>query len=136
MPRLNAVLILALLAVLALSVGACSESSESPNLGLDSPDEGLTVAENFVKNSPTFKFDGIPETLKLSDTVHVNDNIQYIFEFDCRHAGYGDRTGQVLAQVIEHHVAMIIVKNGQVISGIIDARWDMIHQMDLNPRGT
>jgi hypothetical protein len=133
MPRINAVCILILLAVLALVAGACSQSSESLELG--SPNSGLTTAENFVKNSPTYQFDGIPETFKLSDTVPMDGRIQYVFEFDCRHPGYGDRTGQVLAQVIEHHVAMIIMENEQIISAIIDARWDMIHQKDLNPRG-
>ncbi|MBN1693387.1 MAG: hypothetical protein JW845_07525 [Dehalococcoidales bacterium] len=88
-----------------------------------------------MKNSPTYKYDGIPETLKLSDTVPMDNRIQYVFEFDCRHPGYGDRTGQVLAQVIEHHVVMIIMENEQIVSAIIDARWDMIHQKDLNPRG-
>jgi hypothetical protein len=134
MPGIKSIWMIVVLAVLTLATGACSES-ETPNLGLDSPNEGLTIAENFVKNSPTYKYDGIPETFKLSDTVHMNGRTQYVFEFDCRHPGYGDRTGQVLAQVIEHHVAMIIIENEQVISGIIDARWDMIHQQDLNPRG-
>jgi hypothetical protein len=135
MSGINAICTLILLAVLVLTAGACSQSSESSESGLGSPDESLTTAENFVKNSPTFEFDGIPETLKLSDTVPMDNRIQYVFEFDCRHAGYGDRTGQVLAQVIEHHVAMVIVENEQVISAVIDARWDMIHQQDLNPRG-
>ena len=133
MSRISAVWMLILLPGLALVVGACSASS--PEFGLGAPDKSLTVAENFVKNSPTFKFDGIPETFKLSDTVPIGNRIQYVFEFDCRHAGYGDRTGQVLAQVIEHHVAMVVVQNEQVISAVIDARWDMVHQQDLNPRG-
>jgi hypothetical protein len=140
MPRINAIWMLTLLAVLALVAGACSNSSQPPqssdSLGLGAPDTNLTTAENFVKNSPTFKYDGIPETLKLSDTVPMDNRIQYVFEFDCRHAGYGDRTGQALAQVIEHHVAMIIVENGQVISALLDGHWDMIHQKDLNLRGT
>lgn len=122
--------LLALLVVLPLVGCGGSESS----VGLS--DENLIIAENFVKNSPTYKYDGISETFKLSDTVPVGNGIQYVFEFDCRHAGYGDRTGQVLAQVITHHVAMIIVENEQVISALLDGHWDMIHQKDLNLRGT
>jgi len=128
MPRFSVVCMLILLAVLALAAGACTESSE-----LGSPNQSLIIAENFVKNSPTYKYDGIPETFKLSDTVPMDNRIQYVFEFDCRHAGYGDRTGQVLAQVITHHIAMIIVEDEQVISAVMDARWDMVHQQDLNP---
>jgi len=134
MPRFSAVCMLILLAVLALAAGACSQSSQSSeSLELGSPNQSLIIAENFVKNSPTYKYDGIPETLKLSDTVPMDNRIQYVFEFDCRHAGYGDRTGQVLAQVITHHIAMIIVEDEQVISAVMDARWDMVHQQDLNP---
>jgi len=128
MPRFSVVCMLILLAVLALAAGACTESSE-----LGSPNQSLIIAENFVKNSPTYKYDGIPETFKLSDTVPMDNCIQYVFEFDCRHAGYGDRTGQVLAQVITHHIAMIIVEDEQVISAVMDARWDMVHQQNLNP---
>ena len=119
----------ALLIALPLVGGACSGSS------VDSMDDNLRIAENFVKNSPTYKFDGIPETFELTDTVSIENAIQYVFEFDCRHPGYGDRTGQQLAQVIEHHVVIITIQNEQIILAIMDARWDMIHQVDLNPRG-
>jgi hypothetical protein len=122
--------LLALLVVLPLL--GCGGSE--PSVGLS--DENLIIAESFVKNAATYKYDGIPETFKLSDTVSVGNGIQYVFEFDCRHAGYGDRTGQVLAQVINHHVAMVIVQNKQVISALLDGHWDMIHQKDLNLRGT
>ena len=133
MTKISLICLLALLFIFPM-VGCGGSESTPVNLQNQSP--SLTIAENFVKNSPTYKFDGIPETFKLSDTVPMGNRTQYVFEFDCRHPGYGDRTGQVLTQVIEHHVAMIIIENEQVISGIIDARWDMIHQKDLNPRGT
>jgi hypothetical protein len=130
MTKTSVICLLALLVVLPLAGCGGSESS----VGLS--DENMIIAESFVKNAATYKYDGIPETFKLSDTVSVGNGIQYVFEFDCRHAGYGDRTGQVLAQVIDHHVVMVIIQNGQVISALLDGHWDMIHQKDLNLRGT
>lgn len=69
MRRINAIWLLLLLVLLALVAGACS-SSEPGSL-----DESLALGENFVKNSPTYNFDGIPETFKLSDTVPMGDRI-------------------------------------------------------------
>ena len=53
---------------------------------------------------------------------------EFVFEFDCRHAGYGDRTGQVLAQVITPHTARVVVDQGNVASAVLDGKWDMIDQ--------
>jgi len=42
------------------------------------------------------------------------------FEFDSAHAGYGGRTGQVVAEVITHHRASITVEQMKVVSqGIV-----------------
>ena len=54
------------------------------------------------------------------------------FEFDCRHAVYGDRTGLSLAQVITPHTARIVVMEGEVVSAVLDDRWDMIEQVMIS----
>ncbi len=51
-----------------------------------------------------------------------------VIEFDSRHAGYGDRTGQMLAQVITRHRAEIRVVSDNVVSAILDGQWDEITQ--------
>ncbi len=53
---------------------------------------------------------------------------EFTFEFDSRHAGYGDRTGQVLAQVITPHRAVVTVEEGEVTSAVMDGKWDMLRQ--------
>ena len=130
MIKTSLICLLALLVVLPLMGCGGSDSS------LDSSDPSLTFAENWVKNAATYKFDGIPETFKLSNSMSVAVGTQYVFEFDCQHPGYGDRTGQPLIQRIEHHVVMITIHDEQIISALMDGRWDMIHQRDINPRGT
>ncbi|MDD5511230.1 MAG: META domain-containing protein [Dehalococcoidales bacterium] len=91
------------------------------------------IAINFVKNSPNFIFDGIENTLKLVDSEELEDTITriYNYEFQSRHAGYGDRTGQMLLQVITPHEAVIMIFNGEIISAVIDEKWDMINQKML-----
>ncbi|UCB43202.1 MAG: META domain-containing protein [Dehalococcoidales bacterium] len=88
------------------------------------------IAEEFVKNSPTFTYDGIEETLELTDTLTARCPFcwAFTFEFDSRHAGYGTREGETLAQVITPHEAVIIINKGEVVSAIMDREWDMLRQ--------
>lgn len=90
-------------------------------------EESQKIAEDFVRNSPTFVFDGIEDTLVLTDTVPLvtPNGWQFMYEFDSRHAGYGDRTGQVLAQVITPHRAAIMVEEGEITLAVMDERWRM-----------
>lgn len=94
----------------------------------------VNVAVHFLKNSPTYKFDGIPETLKVIDTRILESlPVQYVvtIAFDSRHAGYGDRTGQVLAQVITPHEIVITVVEGEVIRAVVDDKWDELNQREI-----
>jgi len=79
----------------------------------------------------TFRYDGISETLKLTSTTSVADGWKFVLEFDSQHAGYGNRTGQILAQVITHHVAVVTVQAGRVTSAIMDDKWDMVKGQEL-----
>lgn len=103
------------------------------------------VAENFIRNSPTFSFDGIEESLSLERTEDIvikseGDGSEkpyqfkgweFTFRFESRHAGYGDRSGQQLLQVITPHKAVILVEQGRVKSAFMDGVWDMVNQRML-----
>lgn len=91
-------------------------------------EDARELAEDFVKNSSTFTYDGIEGTLKLAETLYpgTEDSYQFVFTFESRHSGYGDRTNKILAQVITPHVAVIIVEQGEVTSAVMDEKWDMI----------
>jgi PGF-CTERM protein len=92
--------------------------------------KSLEIAEEYLLNSPTFRFDGIEDSLKLVDTNTLDcpDCWEFVFEFQCRHAGYGNRAGQMLAQVITPHTAKIVIEQGRVTSAIMDEKWDMLEQ--------
>lgn len=137
-----------------LSVILCSyRSSAMPDKACDTRDGASLVAEQFVKSDETYKFDGMADTLNLrvehagmlSDVVKprfaaITMDIamplaptEYTFKakFDCRHSGYGDRTGKVLAQVITAHEAEITVAGCQVKSAVMDGKWDMLGEKTI-----
>lgn len=90
-------------------------------------EESLRIAQEFVLKSPTYKFDGGGlthiETKSLNPSCWV-----FVFEFTSRHAGYGNRSKQMVLQVITQHTAVVSVENGKVTSAILDGQWDMINQ--------
>lgn len=94
----------------------------------DSQEGSQRVAEEFVKQEATYRFDGIPETFKVTSATSIGNGWKFTIEFDSRHAGYGNRTGQVLAEVITHHTAEVTVQAGKVTKAIMDGQWDMINQ--------
>ena len=89
-----------------------------------SKEESQRIAEEFVRNSPTFVFDGIEDTLRLTDTLTARCPYcwVFIFEFDSSQAGYGDRTGQMLT-LITHHRAVITVEQLEIMSAVMDDKW-------------
>ena len=114
-------LILSLI-TLILITSACYEITEG---------EARQIARDFVVNSPTFIFDAIADTLQFVKTGYP-PNIEgvygFVFQFESRHAGYGDRTGQTLNEEITPHEAVVIVEQGNIVFAIMDEEWDMIEQ--------
>ena len=96
-------------------------------------DEAEELAIEFIESSPTFSFDGVPGSIEIIDVVAAESYpVQYFITvaFECSHAGYGDRTGQVLAQVITRHVMRINISDDQVLNAVIDGKWDELNQRE------
>ena len=97
------------------------------------------VAEQAIKfllNGPTFSFDGIKESIKIIDVTPIDGEPgQYVvvISFDTAHAGWGDREGTFIAQVITPHVIKITLENGEVVEAIIDDTWDECNQRQIVP---
>jgi hypothetical protein len=117
---------LSVLVLIALTGSSCSKSSTT------SREDSKRIAEEFVKQEATFRFDGMADTLKVTGSTSVVDGWKIIIEFDSRHAGYGDRTGQILAQVITHHAAEVTVQSGKITTAVMDGVWDMVNQQMLD----
>jgi hypothetical protein len=113
-----------------------------PEISGFTEEEAKELAEDFVKTNPTFVFDGIEDSLKLTNIAaftrkEVSEDApdsgeikgwEFVFEFESRHAGFGDRTGEMLAQVITPHVAVITVEQDVIKSAIMDSKWNMTKQ--------
>lgn len=86
------------------------------------------IARNWVlQNSPTYLFDGSDLELKESRALDLANCVNcYEFEylFTSSQAGYGNREGESLAQVITPHSIVITVENGQVARAITDEKFD------------
>lgn len=126
-------LLVSTLITLLLITSGCAVKENGANNRM-TEEEAQKLAENFVKKSPTFTFDGIEDTLRLKVTLYpeIENSWQFVFQFESRQAGYGDRTGQILAQVITPHEAIITIEQGEVKSALMDNKWDMISQQMLN----
>jgi hypothetical protein len=89
------------------------------------------IAVHFLKNSPTFKFDGIETSIEVLDSKSLERYpVLYVMEigFTSSSAGYGDRSSGIVAQVLTDHKIVVQVENGAVVSAIIDGVWDELIQ--------
>jgi len=97
--------------------------------------EAIDIAHAFLTATPTFAFDGTKDSVTLIQPIEVLKSYppQYVINlrYDSSHAGYGDRTDQVLAQVITPHVIQITVSNKEVISALVDKSWDELKQVSI-----
>lgn len=119
---MRSVCIIALLILFTFTGISCT------NLNSRFEEGGQKMALEFVKQEATYRFDGIPETMNVKSATSIGNGWKYTIEFDSRHAGYGNRTGQLLAEVITHHTAEVTVQAGKVTKAILEGQWDMINQ--------
>lgn len=104
----------------------------------DPQENAVKIAKDFIVQAPTFKFDGIVETLSVVDAVTLESfPVHYIvtITFDSRQAGYGNREGQILAQVITSHTAKVTVVSDKVVSATLDNTWDELKQVQIQQDG-
>jgi hypothetical protein len=122
-------LLVPLLIVTALTAVGCSAAASGAQDEY-TESKALQQAELYVEYSPTFIYDGIDQSLKLVETLYpdTENTWQFVFQFESRHSGYGDRDGQMLLQVITPHEVIITIQDGKVTTAIMDSVWDMVNQ--------
>jgi hypothetical protein len=92
------------------------------------------IAIDFLRNSPTYKFDGIETAIHVIDYYILKSNPGvYVFKigFTSTSSGYGDRSGVMTAQVLTDHTIIVQVSAGKVVSAVIDDQWDELTQNDI-----
>jgi len=90
------------------------------------------ASRQFIVSSPTFKFDGIKETLKIGYYAvreSLPPHVSIAVTFSSANEGYGDRTDQILTDSITNHTMTILVEGGtEIRSATIDKVWDELNQ--------
>jgi len=97
-------------------------------------EESELIASAFIQESPTYRYDGIEDSLELANTETPNGSggWQFTYRFQSSHGGYGDRTGQKLTPAVIPREARITVQEYKVTEAVIDQRWDMLAQQRLS----
>lgn len=106
------------------------QTAEDVTPGSVSPvslEESREIALTFAKNSSTFKFDGMELKGGTSETLNCPYCFEFAFTYQSRQAGYGDRKGQLLAQVITPHTIKVTVKEGVVAAAVVDGIFDELN---------
>ena len=125
-----------LLAVL-LVLGGAAAAAYYPLSGPGGTIASLQAAEAYVRNSPTFRFDGIEETFKLESVREIKfcpGCYEYTFYFESQHPGVGDRAGvQPLRDIITpHRVVVNMTYETNVVMGVMDESWDIGRQLIID----
>jgi len=87
----------------------------------------LLAEDWIVNNSSTYIFDGSNLTF-----LTINEG-KFYFSFESSHGGYGNRSEEMVTQVITTHIIEIAVENNKVVSAITDGRYDEINKESIVP---
>lgn len=83
------------------------------------------LAEGWIRDAPTYRYDGSGlELVRYTRQESLPVRHVLTYRFTSSHAGYGNRSGTVTAQVMTEHTAEVTVVDGKVESAVIDGKWD------------
>jgi len=99
-----------------------------PNDPVNMQSDKLAMAKQFVMDDATFQFDGMADT--VTGSLDESTGTATV-EFTSRTAGYGDRSGMMVAEVLTPHKAVIRIADSQVVSAVMDDKWDMLTQKEI-----
>jgi len=119
------VIVTTVFGVVVLGVKMQESRSNSSNCDIH---QAEITAENYLKGTPTFRFDGIPGSTKLVKSEMLKDQTGWklTYAFQTAHPGHGDRSGAILTQVITDHTAVIEIRQCNISSAICDNTWNLM----------
>ncbi len=96
---------------------------------VEEPEYTLENAENIAlewveNNSPTYLYDGTDLEIESSQEIDEGFVFEVILSFTSTSAGYGDRDGEMTAQVMTPHTLEVTVEGGDVVSAVNDGVFD------------
>lgn len=96
-------------------------------------EEARSIAEEWIMNAPTYSFDG--SGLELQDHQFSEQKPEkhvMTYSFTSTHGGYGNRSDQMVTEVLTDHSILVELYKGEVDSAIIDDSWDEVNQRMLD----
>jgi len=119
------ILTLLLLIIIPLAIFVSLKTGENEiNFG-----KSQEIARKWMLNQcPTYVYDGFDLEYLDGKTLEAENTYRFVFSFQSRASGYGNRKGQFLAQVITDHKTEITVKDGTVTRAITDGIYDEINE--------
>ena len=105
----------------AYSNNQCAEKYLTEN-------DSRKIAYDFIVNANTYRFDGSDLNLTRSYALACPYCWLFTYQFKSRYPGYGDRSGQNLAQADTYHAIEISLEKGMVSGAVIDGKWDELYQ--------
>ncbi|MDK2947413.1 MAG: hypothetical protein PWQ63_573 [Methanolobus sp.] len=95
-------------------------------------DELKEIASEWIMEAPTYSFDGSDlEFVKYNVSVENPSESTLSYKFTSSHGGYGNRSGQMVTQVITEHSIELVLYNRNVMTATIDGMWDEVNQVML-----
>ncbi|MDD5043614.1 MAG: DUF333 domain-containing protein [Patescibacteria group bacterium] len=103
--------------------GECQTGEKDDSAG----GESKNIARDWIlANSPTYRFDGAGLNFMETKSLTCSGCFEHLFSFTSSQAGYGDRTGEILAQMMTPHEIRVETRNGAITSAITDNKYDEI----------
>lgn len=132
MRKIAVLTILLIMGLAIMLLAACDDESETPTPSdYELREQSRQIAEEFVRSSPTFQFDGIDESLMQLDTEEPAgiEAWKFTYEFESAYPGFGDRSSdESLAKNVTRHEAEVTVSKNEITRAILDGEWDMVDQ--------
>ena len=120
----------------SFTIYALTQNNPVPDKQGDDYTDLELIAINFLKSGPTFSFDGITESINIVEKYTMESYPEQhviIISFNTTHAGWGNREGTFIAQVITPHIIKITIVENAVVEAIIDDKWDELNQEQIIP---
>ena len=138
--------VLIVLGVVVLAVGVfflvTMPDEEVIDNGYTAEEAEQTAMDWVENNAPTYLFDGSELEVVGSDMLE-EDVYEVTLSFTSSSAGYGDRTDEMVAQVITPHETVVTVERGEVVSAITDTIYNEMtasyieeEPVDVTPEST
>lgn len=88
------------------------------------------IARQFVLNEATFRnCGGKLDTLLLAGTFE--QDCPYCWAFTFNYTATSNGYGSCMLPALQDHSALVQMREGRVVSGVLDGKWDMLTQKQI-----